>query len=68
MEIVIIIFGRKFLNNIEAIEILKQIKDILLHNNSWLESTHNPIIESFDIAIKSLEYKEKNGINNTTSN
>lgn len=48
------------MNNIEAIEILKQIKDILLHNNSWLESTHNPIIESFDIAIKSLEDKEKN--------
>ena len=48
------------MNNIEAIEILKQIKDILLHNNSWLESTHDPITESFDIAIKSLEDKEKN--------
>ena len=59
---------KKYLDNIEAIEILKQIKDILLHNNSWLESTHNPIIESFDIAIKSLEDKEKNGINNRTSN
>ena len=56
------------MDNIEAIKILKQIKDILLHNNSWLESTHNPIIESFDIAIKSLEDKEKNEINNTTSN
>jgi hypothetical protein len=56
------------LDNIEAIKILKQIKDILLHNNSWLESTYNPIAESFDIAIKSLEDKEKNGVNNTTSN
>ena len=55
------------MNNIEAIKILKQIKDILLHNNSWLESTHNPIIESFGIALKSLEDKEKNEVNNTTS-
>ena len=63
-----IVLGRKFLDNIEAIKILKQIKDILLHNNSWLESTHNPIIESFNIAIKTLEDKEKNEINNRTSN
>ena len=48
---------KKFLDNIEAIGILKQIKDILLNNNSWLESTHDPITQSFDKAIKSLEEK-----------
>ena len=54
---------KKFLDNIEAIECLKQVKHILLNNNSWLESTHDPITQSFDKAIKSLEEKE-NKINN----
>lgn len=49
---------KKFLDNKEAIECLKQIKHILLNNNSWLESTHDPITQSFDMAIKSLEEKE----------
>ena len=50
----------------EAISFLKQVEDILLHNNSWLESTHNPIKESFDMAIEALKicndcvwYKER---------
>lgn len=53
-----IVFMKKSLGNIEAIECLKQIKHILLNNNSWLESTHNPITQSFDMAMKALEEKE----------
>lgn len=41
----------------EAIAFLKQVENILLHSNSWLESTHNPIKESFDMAIASLTSK-----------
>lgn len=39
----------------EAIAFLKQVENILLHNNSWLESTHNPIKESFEMAIEALK-------------
>lgn len=43
----------------EKISVLKQVKETLLASNSWLESTKNPIEESFDAAIKSLEAWEK---------
>jgi len=39
----------------EKISFLNQVKIILLDNNSWLDGTKEPIEESFDAAIKSLE-------------
>lgn len=39
----------------EKISFLSQVKIILLDNNSWLDGTKEPIEESFDAAIKSLE-------------
>lgn len=38
---------------------LKQVKEILLYDKSWLESTKKPISESFDRAIKSIEENAK---------
>jgi len=43
----------------EKISFLKQVKILLLESNSWLEDTKEPIRESFDTAIKSLEAWEK---------
>lgn len=45
----------------EAIAFLKQVENILLHNNSWLESTHNPIKESFEMAIEALKEQRPHG-------
>ena len=42
------------MTNQEAIKFLSQIRDILLVSNSWLPSTHNPIKESFGMAINAL--------------
>ena len=38
-----------------AINVLNQIKELILNDKSWLESTHEPISQCFDMAIKSLE-------------
>lgn len=43
----------------EAIEFLKQVKYALLHSNSWLSSTHNPIEQSFDMAIEALQHQRQ---------
>lgn len=43
----------------EKISFLNQVKIILLDNNSWLDGTKEPIEESFDAAIKSLEWQEE---------
>ena len=43
------------MTNEEAIKLLSQIMDALLANNSLLPSTHNPIKESFGMAINALE-------------
>ena len=37
---------------------LYQVKTILLNNNSWLESTHTPIKEAFDMAISALMHSD----------
>ena len=42
-----------------AINVLNQIKELILNDKSWLESTHEPISQCFDMAIKSLEAWEK---------
>lgn len=42
----------------EAVNILSQVRGIILHNSSWLESTHDPIKESFDMAISALELEK----------
>jgi len=39
----------------EAISLLTQINKILINNNSWLESTHEPLNIAFTMAIKALE-------------
>lgn len=41
----------------EAIVFLRQVQQIMLKSNSWLESTHEPIKEAFDMAIEALEPK-----------
>ena len=48
--------GRRggLMTNEEAIKFLSQIRDALLASNSWLPSTHNPIKESFGMAINAL--------------
>ena len=38
-----------------AIYILSQVNDIILHNDSWLDSTHEPIKEAFEMAVSALE-------------
>ena len=43
------------MTNKEAIIFLSKVKQILLKDNSWLESTKTPITESFDMAISALE-------------
>ena len=43
----------------EAIEFLEHVKYVLLHSNSWLTSTHNPIEQSFDMAIKALQHQRQ---------
>lgn len=39
----------------EAIVFLRQVQQIMLESNSWLESTHEPIKEAFDMAIEALK-------------
>ena len=39
----------------EAINLLKQVNEILINSNSWLENTHEPLNQAFDMAIKALE-------------
>ena len=46
------------MTNEEAIKLLSQIRDVLLASNSWLPSTHNPIKESFGMAINALKAQE----------
>ena len=43
------------MTNKKAIEFLDQVRKILLADKSWLESTHQPINEAFDMAISALE-------------
>lgn len=38
----------------EIVVFLTQLKEVLLKTNSWNASTHKPIKESFDYAIKSI--------------
>ena len=42
-----------------AKNVLTQIKQLILSDKSWLKSTHEPIEQCFDMAIKSLEAWEK---------
>jgi len=42
----------------EAIIFLRKVQQILLASNSWLESTHDPIKEAFDMAIEALEHSD----------
>lgn len=42
-----------------AISFLNQIRHIILLDNSWLESTHKPINEAFNMAIEALELKQQ---------
>ena len=39
----------------EAISLLKQVNEILINSNSWLENTHEPLNQAFGMAIKALE-------------
>ena len=39
----------------DAISLLKQVNEILINSNSWLENTHEPLNQAFDMAIKALE-------------
>lgn len=43
------------MTNKDAIKFLDQVRKILLGDKSWLESTHQPINEAFDMAISALE-------------
>ena len=43
------------MTNKKAIKFLDQVRKILLADKSWLESTHQPINEAFDMAISALE-------------
>lgn len=49
------------MTNQESIKILSQVLDVLLKSNSWLESTHNPLKESFGMAISALENSQRTG-------
>ena len=46
------------MNNQEAINFLDQVREILLDDKSWLESTEQPINEVFDMAISALEAQD----------
>lgn len=61
-----LLFGDRFILNMNiterssmtievAINVLNQIKELILNDKSWLESTHEPISQCFDMSIKSLE-------------
>lgn len=39
----------------DAISLLKQVNEILINSNSWLENTHEPLNQAFGMAIKALE-------------
>lgn len=39
----------------DAINLLKQVNEILINSNSWLENTHEPLNQAFDMAIKALK-------------
>ena len=43
------------MTNQDMINFLNQIRKILLDDNSWLESTIQPINETFDMAISAIE-------------
>lgn len=43
------------MTNEEAINVLFQVKDILINSNSWLESTKEPITDAFNMAIEALK-------------
>ena len=43
------------MTNKQVINFLDQVRKILLADKSWLESTHQPINEAFDMAISALE-------------
>ena len=43
------------MTNKQVINFLDQVRKILLNDKSWLESTHQPINEAFDMAISVLE-------------
>ena len=49
------------ITNEVAISSLDQIRHILLRSESWDESTHNPINQAFDMAIRALWRTSKNG-------
>lgn len=40
-----------------AISLLTQVNEILVHSNSWLENTHEPLNMAFDMAIKAIKQK-----------
>lgn len=43
----------------DAICFLNQLRAVLLNSNSWLESTHQPIKDAFDMAIKAIKESER---------
>ena len=43
------------MTNQDVINFLNQVREILLDDKSWLESTTQPINEAFDMAISALE-------------
>lgn len=43
----------------EAINVIKQVNDIIQNTNSWLETAKNPVNESLNMAIKAIEENTK---------
>ena len=46
------------MDNQVAINFLDQVREILLDDKSWIESTKQPINEAFDMAISALEAQD----------
>ena len=44
----------------ECMIFLRQVKHVLLRSKSWLDSTHKPIQQAFDMAIEALK-EQKTG-------
>ena len=47
--------GYREMTREECMIFLRQVKHVLLRSKSWLDSTHKPIQEAFDMAIEALE-------------
>ena len=47
--------GYREMTREECMIFLRQVKHVLLRSKSWLDNTHKPIQQAFDMAIEALE-------------